>query len=225
MRRGSLEELVERQAHRWEMQQRASTPPPSLSCVALSRLPHSNASELARSVANKLDYGFFGIEIVDQIARERGIDRALVAELDERVRSAIDRYVLDSFRQRRFTESHYLRSVVRTVVTLGERGMAVILGRGAPFVLGPDKALRVLVVAPRERRIERLAQRESLGVADAGARLDQEDRQRREFLSQFGVDPDDPSLYDIVVNTDGLGQDGAITQVIDALQTTATRGR
>ena len=125
MRRGSLDELVERQVRRWEMQQRASEPPPSPSCVALSRQPHSGAAELAQRVAEKLDYGFFGIEIVDRIARERGIDRALVAELDERVRSTIDRYVLDSFRQRRFTESHYLRSVVRTVVTIGERGMAV----------------------------------------------------------------------------------------------------
>ena len=56
MRRGSLEELVERQARRWEMRQRAVAPPPALSCVALSRLPHSGASALAQSVADKLDY-------------------------------------------------------------------------------------------------------------------------------------------------------------------------
>ena len=118
MRRGTLEELVERQARRWEMRQQFSAPLPSLSCVALSRLPHSGAAELAKSVAEKLDFGLFGIEIVDRIARARGIDRALVAELDERVRSTIDRYVLDSFHERRFTESQYLRSVVQTIVTL-----------------------------------------------------------------------------------------------------------
>ena len=188
MRRGSLEELVERQARRWEMSKRAATPPPALSCVALSRLPHSGAAALAQSVAEKLDYGFFGIEIVDRIALERRIDRRLVAELDERVRSTIDRYVLDSFRQRPFTESHYLRSVVRAIVTLGERGMAVVLGRGAPFVLGPEKALRVLVVAPAEARRTRLAVREGLSDSEAERRLEREDQQRLEFLSQFGVD-------------------------------------
>jgi cytidylate kinase len=176
---------------------------------------------LAQSVAEKLDYGFFGIEIVDRIARERGIDRRLVAELDERVRSTIDRYVLDSFRQRPFTESHYLRSVVRTIVTLGERGMAVVLGRGAPFVLGPEKALRVLVVAPAEARRARLAKREGLSDSEAEQRLEREDQQRREFLAQFGVDPDDPALYDLVVNTETLGPDAALTVVIHALRTRA----
>jgi cytidylate kinase len=221
MRRGSLEELVERQVRRWEMRQVVAAPPPASSCVALSRLPHSGAAALAQSVADKLDYGFFGIEIVDRIARERGIDRTLVAELDERVRSTIDRYVLDSFRQRAFTESHYLRSVVRTIFTLSEGGMAVLLGRGAPFILGPDKALRVLVVAPAEQRAARLAKREGLQFSEAQRRLEREDEQRREFLAQFGVDPDDPALYDLVVNTGTLGPDAAVTVVITALRARA----
>lgn len=223
MQRGSLEELVERQARRWEMRQRASAPLSSLSCVALSRLPHAGAAEIAQSVAEKLDYGFFGIEIVDRIARARGIDRALVAELDERVRSLIDRYVLDSIRDHRFNESQYLRSVVRTVVTLGERGMSVILGRGAPFVLGPKQALRVLVVAPRQRRIEKLAKREALTIAAATSRLLREDDQRQDFLAQFGVDPDDPSLYDLIVNSDSLGHDASVRLVIDAFHAARER--
>ncbi len=223
MQRGTLEELVERQVRRWEQQQRISVPPPTLSCVAISRLPHSGAAELAERVAKKLDFGLFGIEIVDSIARDRGIDRALVAALDERVRSTIDRYVLVGFHERRFSESQYLRSVVRTIVTLGERGMAVILGRGAPFVLDPAKALRVLVVAPLERRVEDLAERESLPFSEAKARLATEDKQRLNFLSQFGVDPNDPSLYDLVVNTDSLGHDAAAALVVDALHAARDR--
>lgn len=223
MLRGSLEELVERQARRWEMQERVSAPPSPLSCIALSRLPHAGAAEIAQSVADKLDYGFFGIEIVDQIARARGIDRTLVAELDERVRSLIDRYVLDSIRDRHFNESQYLHSVVHTVVTLGERGMSVILGRGAPFVLAPDKALRVLVVAPLKRRIERLAEREALTIAAATSRLIREDDQRQTFLAQFGVDPNDASLYDLVVNSDSLGHDASVRLVIDAFHAAQDR--
>ena len=219
----SIEELVERQARRWELNQRAAAPRPTLPCVALSRLPHSGASALAEQVAEKLDYGFFGIEIVDRISREQGIRRQLVAELDEHVRSTIDRYVLDSFRRRSFSESDYLRLVVRTITTLGERGMAVILGRGAPFVLGPDRALRVLVVSSRARRAEQLARRHGLSPAEALRRLAGEDEKRREFLSQFKVDPDDPALYDLVVNTETLGVDGCVTLVVDALRAHGSR--
>ena len=101
--------------------------------------------------------------------------------------------------------------------------MAVILGRGAPFVLDPAKALRVLVVAPLERRVEDLAERESLPFSEAKARLATEDKQRLNFLSQFGVDPNDPSLYDLVVNTDSLGHDAAAALVVDALHAARDR--
>jgi cytidylate kinase len=215
-------DLVDRQVHRWHSVQRE--PHTQLRrCVALSRQPHSGAGELARTVAEKLDYGLFGIEIVDRIARERGIQRQLVAELDEHVRSGIDRYVLDSFRHRSFVESDYLRHVVRTIAILGEQGMAVILGRGSPFVLGPDRALRVLVVAPLEARLERLARRTSLSDAAARDRLVLEDEQRVTFLAQFGVAPDDPTHYDLVVNAASLGLDPSARLIVDALSRTGTR--
>ncbi len=219
----SLEELVEHQARRWEVSQRAAVRPHPQPCVALSRLPHSGAAELGRQLAAKLDYGFFGIEIVDRIAREEGLQRKLVAELDERARSAVERYVLDGIRGRRINESDYLRLVVRTIVTLGEQGMAVILGRGAPFVLGPERALRVLVVASAGARAERLARRKKLSTGEARARLAREDAQRLEFLSQFAVDPDDPSIYDLAVNTETLGIDAGVALVLEALRAHTAR--
>ena len=120
MSQRGLADLVDRQVHRWHSSQRDRRPQHS-SCIALSRLPHSGAGELARIVAEKLDYGLFGVEIVDRIARERGIQRQLVAELDEHVRSGIDRYVLDSFHRRSFVESDYLRHVVRTIAILAAK--------------------------------------------------------------------------------------------------------
>jgi cytidylate kinase len=99
---------------------------------------------------------------------------------------------------------------VRVIATLGEGGAAVIVGRGSPYVLGPELGLRVLVVAPREQRIERLAKRHDLPLAEAVTRLEREDAARRQFVARsFRVDPDDASLYDLAVNTGALGIDGA----------------
>jgi cytidylate kinase len=226
MRRGSLEELVERQARRWEMRQRVSDPPSSLSCIALSRLPHSGAAELAESLAEKLDYGFFGIEIVDRIAREGRIQHDLVAGLDEHVRSAIDRFVVDFFHRRTFTETDYLKRVVQTVTTLGERGRTVILGRGAPFILPAERALRVLVVAPRDLRRERWLKEEGVSAEEALSRFDRVEEDRRHFLRhQFGVDPDDPVLYDLVVNTGSIHLEDAAALVSECLKRRFPAGR
>jgi cytidylate kinase len=215
----SLEELVERQVRLWEAERRVHTPPPRGPCIALSRLPGAGAAELGRRVADLLDYGFFGIEIVDRISRELGVQHRLVAGLDERVSTVIERYVADAFRTRPITESDYLRAVVRTIATLGERGRAVILGRGAPYILPPSRALRVLVVAPREARIARIARELGVSAHEAAETLAQRDAERLRFLRHdFGVEPDDPTLYDLVVNTATLGVEASAALVIDALR-------
>lgn len=215
----SLEALVEHQVRRWEIERRPGMPVPRGPCVAFSRQPGSGAAALARRVAEWLDYGFFGIEILDRIARATGIQRRLLEGLDEHVRSAIERNVADAFRAHPFTESEYLQHVVQAIATLGERGMAVLLGRGAPFVLTPEQALRVLVVAPKTIRVERLAKAEGLGLEEARRRLEQEDAERLAFLRHhFRVEPDDPTRYELVVNTGTLDVDAAAALVVEALR-------
>ncbi|MCZ6782669.1 MAG: cytidylate kinase-like family protein [Proteobacteria bacterium] len=214
-----LDQIVDHQVRRWEVERRATIPQPRAPCIALSRHPGSGAAELAHQVAEWLDYGCFGIEIVDQIAQREHVQRSLVTGLDEHVRSAIDRYVFDFLRGESFTETDYLRQVVQVVTTLGERGMAVILGRGAPFILPPDRALRVLVTAPVVARNERIAKEHRLSLGEAALRREHDDRERLQFLRHgFGVEPDDPSLYDVVVNTGTLSIEAAAKVVIEGLR-------
>ena len=215
----NIEVLVDRQMRRWNLQQVSEGPILRPPCVALSRLPHSGAAEIGQLVAERLDYGFFGREIVDQIAGERGVQRQLVAGLDEKIHGTIDRYVADAFRVHAFTESDYLRHVVRVIATLGNRGMAVILGRGAVFILSPARALRVFLVAATPARIDRLAESRGFSHEQAAEVIGEEDARRREFFRhQFGVAPDDPLHYDIVLNTGTLSIDAAVDVIIDALR-------
>jgi len=217
----SLDRLVEHQMRRWEVEHRATVPPGGgAPCITVSRQIGSGGEEVAHRVAEWLDYGLFGTEIVDRIAQERHLQRELVAGLDEHVRDAIARYVTDSFHTRAFSESDYLRELVRVVTTLGERGMAVILGRGGAHILPARRALRVLVVAPFAVRVRRFAQQhEASSAEEARERLVQEDHLRRDFLKlQFGVEPDDPSLYDLTLNTEHLGDEAAARLVVEALR-------
>ncbi len=212
----NLEELVNRQVRRWELLSKQEPPARAAPCIALSRLPGSAAAELGQEVADRLGFGFFGIEIVDLIARETGTQPGLVAGLDERVRSTIERYVVHSARAG-YIESNYHKQLVRTLATLGERGLAVILGRGSPFVLRAERTLRVLVIAPRRERVERYAKTRDLEAVDAAAELDRAEADRLVFnRHHFHVDPDDPAHYDLVVNTGTLSLGLAVDLVVDA---------
>ncbi len=211
--------LINRQMRRWALQHPVAIAEVPSPCVALSRLRGSGGVEIGRKVAEWLDYGFFDREIVDWIAREEGIRRQLVEGLDERVRGAIDRYVADAFHAHPFTESDYRRDVVRIVATLGNRGMAVIAGHGAPFILPVERALRVLVMAPVEVRAARLAEADGSSVEALLRQLAEEDAERCEFYrSQFGVEHADPLLYDLVVNTGTLSVEAGARLVVDALR-------
>ncbi len=161
---------------------------------------------MGKRAAEMLGFGFFGIEIVDQIAREQGVRRELVAGLDEHVRAAIDRWVGDGVRRAPFTETQYHEALLRTLGALSERGRVVILGRGSPYALPQGRTLRVWVVASRPYRRERLALVRGLDAAAAERQLDREEAERQSFIRHhFQVDPDDASLYDVVVNTETLG--------------------
>jgi cytidylate kinase len=212
-----VEALIERQVRRWELTQTA--PRPGVRCVAVSRMPGAGGGELARRLAERLDYGLFDRGLVDAVAAQAGVQARLVEGLDERVRSLIERLVTDAFRTGAFVESDYLREVVRTIRTVAERGNAVILGRGAAQILSPQQALRVRVVAPRAARIERRAKARGVGVEDAARQIDGEDAERRQFVHHhFGIDPDDACLYDLVLNTGTLAMETAVELAAEALR-------
>lgn len=216
----TLAAMVDHQMRRWSQVGRGSAQTPPRPCLALSRLPGAGAEELGARVAERLGYGFFDVEIVDWIARQAGLARELVAGVDEHIRAGVERFVADAFsRGAHFTESDYLRHVVRVVSSLGERGSAVIIGRGSPFILSPERALRVLVVAPREQRLENLSKRMSLSAAQAAAALAVEDAARLAFhRHHFARDPDDPRHYDLTLNLGTLAMDAACELLVRALE-------
>lgn len=210
-----LDALVGYQLARWEA---AARPPATRPCVAIASLPGAGGEEVGRLVAEQLGYGLFGREIVDEIARRRNVSEDLMRGLDQRVRSVIDRYVADFVRHPRFNETDYLREIVRAVTTLGGRGLAVVVGRGAAFILPPEKALRVFVCAPPEMRVERWAKHTGDDPARAEASLRAEDARRAEFIRHhFGAEIEDPLAYDLVVNTGSLSIETAARAVVGVL--------
>jgi cytidylate kinase len=215
----SLDDLVNAQVLRWQARERVQPTRRAAPSIALSRLPGSGAAELGLRVADALGFGFFGIEIVDQIARARGVRRELVADLDERTREGIERWVSLTTRREEFRESDYLRELLRTLAVLSERGQVVVLGRGSPHVMPAERTLRVLVVAPRSARLERLAKARHLTAAEAETQLAREEAERLAFLRRdFAVEADDASHYDAAVNTETLGIDGAAELVLAAFR-------
>ena len=95
-----------------------------------------------------------------------------------------------------------------------------MVGRGASFILGErPNVLRLRLVAPLADRVSRIAQFQNLSDADARRAVLRTDQERRLFIrSEFQADWEDPTHYDLVMNTSGMGVTQAVEVAIEALR-------
>src|SRR5512136_1088742 len=165
--------------------------------ITFSRKMGTNGSEIARRVAEQLGYGFYDTEAIENTAREAAILED-VKEIDEKVPSLFQRL----FSQKPEVHLDRLHSII---YELASRGNAVFLGRGSHILLRTFKcALHIRVIASLDKRIENLVGRGFHREAAIKA-IHKSDHERGAFVKfAFGVDWDNPELYDLVLNTDNL---------------------
>jgi cytidylate kinase len=152
--------------------------------IAISGLHGTGKSTYARSLA-----GEFGLrhvstgELFRQMAAERNLSLTeLTSEADKD--GAIDRF-LDGQARKEI-----------------ERGGVVIDGLLAGWIAREYVALKMYLVAPYDVRVNRIACRDRVSYAEAErVTLLRERVERRRFKRLYGIDIDDLSIYDMVLNT------------------------
>jgi cytidylate kinase len=216
-------QLVDEQVKRWlaEQERRKAqprvTPEPPRPLVTISREAGANGTSLGRAVAHKLGFELWDQELVQRVAEEKGAPEALLAAVDERARSRIQDLLAGILMGDVGTETGYLASLGRVIHSIAEHGSAVLVGRGAHFVVAPNEALRVRVVAPIEDRVRVIAGTRHLGDREARAEVERIDHERVTFnRHHYRRNSADPVAYDIVVNTGSFTLETAADVVVAA---------
>ncbi len=165
--------------------------------ITFTRKMGTHGSEVASRVANELQYSLYDTEAIERVAHEMGFLKD-VKDADEKVPSLFDRI----FSNRPEIHLDRLNSVI---YELASRGNAVFLGRGSHILLRAFTcALHIRVTASLEKRIQNLMER-GFDREAAIKPLHKSDREREAFIKfAFGVDWDNPELYDMVLNMDNL---------------------
>jgi cytidylate kinase len=197
--------------------------------ITITRQYASGGSEVARLVAVALGWTVIDNEFVDQVAERAGLPPGEVAQREERAPGLLERLArtLAAASPEMFLASAAAPRVEQdeaTIVRLTERviaeavahGRIVLVGRGAQAVLArrPD-ALHVYVVASRPWRMQLAVERLGADPARAEQVVDETDRQRDQYVkTYYGRQRHDFVNYDLVVNTERLGFDGAAAVVV-----------
>ncbi len=223
-----IHQMIERQIRSWEMEALArqrATPEhadlqhPMRPVVTISRSFGSGGGEIARRLASNLGYQIFDREIVDVLTQEGRFRKAIIDSLDESDRSSFEDWVDTLLRGKLADKSDYLRTLVGVIGSIAIHGHAVIVGRGANFILDPDRGLNVRIVAPLAQRVETICRLRALPYDEAENLVHRTDRDRATFIRhQFDHHPDDPLTFDLLLNTDGIGVEAAVNLIEIALR-------
>jgi len=163
--------------------------------ITISRQLGSLGFQVGQAVAAKLNYRLVWRELINQAAIRSGAPEVALAMIDE--------LNLLGLAPSPSQFKAYIQVVDQVIHELAAEGGIVIVGRGGQVVLRQDpRVLHFRVVSPLEVRIKRICSFRGISVEAAGAQIETSDRTRKNYLRRaYQIDWEDPTLYDLVLNT------------------------
>lgn len=212
---GAFSEIVDEQVRQWALRNKKSDEQKKYRpIITLSRAYGTEGDKIGEAVAKKLGFSFWNQKLVHTIAENSGLRENLVQSLDEHSRSGVEDILSGLVLGEKGTLKGYVKEIFRVVHTIEAHGGALIIGRGAQFIL-KEKAFKVRIVAAKDCRINWVAKREKISTSDAEQKIDKVDQERFDFHQQhYGKNHLDPEVYDHCLNVEYLTQDAVVRLII-----------
>ena len=216
----SMEQIIEEQVRRWQIiQAYEKKADERISVITISREPGSGGNILAESLSQQLEFDLFYQEFIHKMAESAHVSVRLLETLDEKGASVLEEWISSMVDRRHLWPDRYLQHLMKIIGTIGKHGRAVIVGRGANFVLPPEKRISLRVISSLETRIRNVSQAFGTTAAEARSRILKTESDRKAFIKKyFHEDIQNPLNYDIIINTEDLSIDDAMNAVIGTLE-------
>ncbi|MCA9102813.1 MAG: cytidylate kinase-like family protein [Pirellulales bacterium] len=179
--------------------------------ITISREAGAGAGVIAERLAERLGWDVLDRQVLSYMADHFDRPQHMLHVVDETAAHWIHDVLRCWFDPKRVTHQKYVTNLGKFVTLAGCHGKVIFVGRGAQFILPAGRGVTIRAVASRAFRVAEMAQRHDVPRAAAEKLVDEIDKGRRDFIRRhFHRDPDDPHLYDLVVNTETLGVDTTV---------------
>lgn len=217
--RRSIEKIVDDQVLQWNRSKAERKDARSgIDVITVSRESGSGGTILAAKLAQELGFDLFHREVIQEMAESANISTRIVETLDEKGLSVLEDSIASIIRDRHLWPDQFLKYLMNVVGTIGKHGCAVIVGRGAQFILPSEENFKVRVIAPLTMRIRNVSRELDISESDAQKMILKTDSDRRSFSRKyFYADVADPLNYDLVINTERMKIEAAVKSIISAL--------
>ncbi|QTA88261.1 AAA family ATPase [Desulfonema magnum] len=219
MAKRSVEQMIEEQVQRWQLMQAEPKKEEPVPVITISREAGSGGRLVAQGLAEKLGLDLFHQEVIHEMAESAKVSDRLLETLDEKGLNVLENWISSLVDDRHLWPDQYLRHLLKIVGAIGKHGQAVMVGRGANFVLPPEKRFRVRVVAPLKVRVQNVSRDFGVSVEEANRRVIRTDSDRKAFIRKyFHADITNPLNYDLVINTGTISIEAAVNAVAKVLE-------
>ncbi|MBQ6263801.1 MAG: cytidylate kinase-like family protein [Clostridia bacterium] len=196
--------------------------------VTIARQYGSDGTEIGRKLAARLGCDFYDRKLIELAAKESGFDPDVIEDVDEKATNSL-LYSLSYGRSIAGDALSHINlplndkvfaiqsSLIKDIAD-GERS-AVIVGRCADYVLAkhPD-TVRIYIFSDFDRRVDRVAKRRELPQSKAKDEVIRIDKRRAGYYNYYtGRKWGRIENYDLVINVDKTGVDGAVEVILEYL--------
>lgn len=217
----SLDALVEHQVRKWSTERKRVPTVVGTTrrwpVVTISREYGSRGSAVGRLLAERLGFDFWDKKLVQAIAEDCGASQRVIETLDEQRKNAFADILASFVQGHGLSAGEYFERLGRVTQVIADHGSAVIVGRGANYLVPSERVLRVRIVASVNVRVRGLMERGGLDEKTARTELRLVETERALFIKQaYSHDVTDPVDYDLVLNTGLLAVEAAVEIVVAA---------
>jgi cytidylate kinase len=196
--------------------------------ITIEREYGCGAGAIAAQLAGHLGWKLWDQLLTEEIARLACVEPSAVKRCDERMDSRFHRLAKTFWRGsyersstlsgQMFDTDCMMEMMQETMNKIGQEGNAVIVGRGAPYLLRENPcAFHVFLYAPRSEKIRRIIA-DGHSEQDAVEQVDSVDRERIAYVKHyFNADWPTRSLYHVMLNT-AVGNEPVVQTILDTMR-------
>ncbi len=183
-----------------------------MTIVTISRGSYSRGKEVAEKTAEKLGYECISRDVLLDASEHFHIPEIKLVRAIHDAPTLLSRFTLN--------RKSYIAYIQSALTERVKKGNVVYHGLAGHVLLkGIEHVLKVRIIADINDRVDQEMKREKCTREEALRRLRGDDEERRKWTQTlYGVDPWDPSLYDMVIHIHKFKVDDAVEMICNAME-------
>ncbi len=185
--------------------------------IAISREAGSQGGSIGKRLGKRFNWRVYDRELLEYLCGNAAARDEVLADVPVEATQWIEHRLQQLRKDNLITADADQGEMPRLVLSLAARGGVIFVGAGSGYYLPRETSLHVRICAPEHERIAYMGQLLRQPPEEATQSLNQRDQVRLQYLNQqFGKRANDPSEFDLTINSNQFGEEGTTQLIIVA---------